>query len=117
MQIPLTPSQAARQLNVSMPTIYKWVEAKKLEATVVRSGETTRIYISREAVDLKQAELEAAAMEWQERPPTPKEEHEWTEQYRNLIGRWPPFFGAYQKQKVTFEQMKAEARRRFEILF
>jgi excisionase family DNA binding protein len=116
MQIPLTPSQAARDLNVSVPTIYKWVEAKKLEATVVRSGETTRIYICKTAVDLKRAELEAAAMRYEERPPKPKDERDWINQYKELIGTNPPLCPAYVKGLVTFEQMRSEVRRRFAIV-
>lgn len=116
MEIPLTPSQASRELNVSVPTIYKWVESKKLEATVVRSGETTRIYICKKAVDIKRAELQAAAMRWEERPPKPQAERDWLFQYKELIKSGPPLCGAYLKGLVTFEQMRAEARRRFSIL-
>ena len=116
MEIPLTPSQAARELNVSVPTIYKWVEAKKLEATVVRSGETTRIYICKKAVDLKRAELDAAVMRYQERPAKPKAERDWIAQYKDLIKAAPPLCGAYCKGLVTFEQMREEARRRFAIV-
>jgi excisionase family DNA binding protein len=112
----MTPSQAARDLNVSVPTIYRWVEEKKIEATVVRSGETTRIYICKKAVDLKRAELEAAAMRWQERPPKPQQERDWVNQYKELIGSWPALYGAYRKELITFEQMRDEARRRFAIV-
>ena len=116
MEIPLTPSQAARELNVSVPTIYKWVEAKKLESTVVRSGETTRIYICKKAVDLKRAELQAASMRYEQRPPKPQAERDWIMKYKELIGHGPPLCGAYTKGLVTFEQMREEVRRRFAIV-
>lgn len=113
----MTPSQAAAALGVAPVTIYKWIEAKKLPAHAVQAGSQTRIYLSREAVELKRAELESERVRSYEQLPPADEVHmAWVMQFRDLLGKMPPLHLAFRRGTVTFEAMKAEAVRRFDAL-
>lgn len=117
MKIPMTPSQAARALGVATVTIYKWIEAKKIPSTTVTAGHTTRIYIDPDDVEIKRAELETRSTRIDLNTPQMGDSHaEWVRKYHDLIGTVPPLYGAFRSGRVTFEQMKAEAFRRFEAV-
>jgi excisionase family DNA binding protein len=112
----MTPPQAARELGVATITIYKWVETKKLPATTVQTGHATRIYIDPEAVALKKAEIEALGKGNDANVAIPHDQGEWVRLYQEQIGKVPPLYGAFRQGKITFEQMKGEAFRRFDLL-
>lgn len=117
MNIPMTPPQVAKQLGVATITVYKWIEAKKLPATSIKTGHSTRIYIDAADVEMKRIELESRNDRLDgANPPMAEPANEWVRQYQDLIGKIPPLYVPFRQGKVTFEQMKAEAVRRFEIL-
>ena len=117
MEIPMTPSQAAAVLGVAPVTIYKWIEAKKLPAHAVQAGSQTRIYLSREAVELKRAELESQKIHnYEDLQPAAEAHMKWVMLFRELMGKMPPLYLAFRRGAVTFEAMKAEAIRRFDAL-
>lgn len=117
MNIPLSPSQAAQKLGVATITVYKWIVAGKIPAETVQAGTKTRIYLSPDAVELKRIELEQDHAKRREVLPKAADEvAEWVRQYQSLIGALPPLYVALRQGKVTLDQAKAEAARRFDAL-
>jgi excisionase family DNA binding protein len=115
----LTPSQVASQLNVATITVYKWIEANKIQHEKVMAGHSVRIYITREALELKRAELLTNRKHGSPRglPPCEEDEpNEWIKKYEQLIGAKPPLYLAFKRNQCTLEQMISEANRRFEFL-
>ena len=117
MDIPLTPSQAAARIGVATITIYKWIENGKIASQSVQAGTKKRIYLSQEAVELKRIEI---AQDHEKRrellPKSTDEVAEWVRQYQGLLGSLPPLYVALRQGKVTLQQVKEEARRRFDAL-
>jgi excisionase family DNA binding protein len=117
MQIPMTPPQVAKQLGVATVTVYKWIESKKLKAEAVKCGHTTRLYIDPNDVEIKRIELEENHLKVNEHTKRANESDMlWVRQYQDLIGKIPPLYLAWRNGRATFEQMKAEAHRRFDAL-
>lgn len=117
MDIPLTPSQAAAKLGIATITLYKWIESGKIAAESVPTGMKTRIYLSAEAVELKRIEMEQEREKRRtELPANGEEAAEWVRQYQSLLGALPPLYVALRQGKVTLDQVKAEAARRFDAL-
>lgn len=117
MEIPMTPHQVAKELGVASVTVYKWVESKKLKATITKAGHTTRIWIDPKDVELKRIELAQSDMRVDENTPRPDADAmAWVRRYSDLIGRYPALYVAFRNGKATFEQMKSEALARFDQL-
>lgn len=117
MNIPMTPSQAAKKLGVANVTIYKWIESKKLRATSVQTGHVSRIYIDPQDIEMKRIELEQSSMKANlDAPPMEQEAKQWVQRYQDLIGKVPALYMAFRQGKATFEQMKSDAIRRFDTL-
>jgi excisionase family DNA binding protein len=117
MKLPITPPQAAAKLGVATVTIYKWIESGKLRAQSSPTGYSKRLYIDPDDVDTKRIELEEATLRHRDDlPQKPQFESKWVETYREILNAAPPLYFAYRHGKATFEQMKAEAMKRFDQL-
>ena len=117
MDIPMTPSQVAKKLGVANVTVYKWIEANKLAHSKVVVGHVSRIYIDPKDVELKRIEIEQASLRVNENTPAADPDAmEWVRRYQDQIGRVPHLYVAFRNGKATFEQMKADAIRRFDAL-
>jgi excisionase family DNA binding protein len=119
MDILLTPAQVASQLNVATVTVYKWIESNRISHEKVSAGHSVRIYITKEALELKRAELLTNRKPGSTRglpPCEDKEPNEWIRNYEQLIGTKPPLYLAFKRNQCTLKQMVSEANRRFEFL-
>lgn len=115
----LTPSQVASELNVATITVYKWIESNKIQHERVIAGHSSRIYITKETLELKRAELISNRKPGSPRGLPPCEEtepNEWVRKYEQLIGAKPPLYLAFKRKQVTLDQMISEANRRFKVL-
>ena len=117
MKLPITPPQAAKQLGVATVTIYKWIESGKLRAQSSPTGYSKRLYIDPADVEIKRLELEEANLRYRDDlPQKPQFESKWVARYREILNSAPALYTAYRHGKVSFEEMKAEALKRFDQL-